>query len=92
MRMLTAYDDDGILKTLEIDTWAAKRGYTRKYIQQRLRNGYTEDEAVNLPKRVPSKNSLRGRYKQVHDTEFTTMADKLMRKFITGGFKREQMT
>ena len=38
MKLLTAYDD-GELKTLDVEVWAAKRNVTKKFILQRKRRG-----------------------------------------------------
>lgn len=90
MRLITAWDD-GELKTLSIETWAKRRGERVKYYQQRLRNGYTDDEAINLPKKVQPANAMRRKKdKQIrNDTNFTQVRDKLWKRFVTGQFNNQ---
>lgn len=92
MRLLTAYDDDE-LRTLPIEIWMVKRNVTLKYLQQRLRNGYTDDEAVNLPKGGRAKSSMRGRHIDIKNADliFTSKKDSMWLRFATGGFKRRGM-
>ena len=63
MKTLTAWDD-GELKTLTVDHWCKLRPeLNKKFIYQRLRNGYTEDETINLPrgeKSAKSQNMMTG--------------------------------
>lgn len=92
MRLLTAMDE-GELRTLPEEIWAIKRGISVKYIQQRLRNNYTEDEAVNLPKRATAKANRQGagRFANKYDTTLDTKKDSLWLRFIKGDFKQAGM-
>ena len=89
MKMMTARDD-GELKTLNIEVWAEKRNTTSKVILQRLRNDYTEDEAINLPKyKKPAWTKMKGaRPVRRYDTDLRSKADRLWLKFATGRMRR----
>lgn len=86
MKLLTACDN-GILKTLNIEMWAKMRDTTSKAILQRLRNDYSEDEAINLPKYKQPAVVQRGKASRKYDTDLKSVADRLWLKFVTGGFK-----
>lgn len=91
MKLITAWDD-GELKTLDIKHWATLRGESIKFYQQRLRNGYTEDEAINLPKKaLPEVTSRKIKESaRQYDTNFKTKRDKLWKLFATGALRRGQ--
>ena len=40
---------NGKLQTHSYKAWAAIKNVTVKYLQQRKRSGYTDDEAINVP-------------------------------------------
>jgi hypothetical protein len=88
MKLLTARDN-GISKTLNIEIWAKMRDTTSKAILQRLRNDYSEDEAINLPKykQPAAMKVLRGKAARQYDTDLKSAADRLWLKFITGGMR-----
>lgn len=90
MKTITAMDD-GKLKTLTTEEWAGKRELTAKLINQRLRRGFSEDEAVNLKRGTSPANLNRKTVSSTarHDTILNSVRDRLWLRFVRGEFKNE---
>ena len=49
LRTLTAINKNGVLETKTFAEWAVCKGVSIKYLRQRKRSGFTDNETVNLP-------------------------------------------
>lgn len=50
LNTLTATDSNGTVVTKGIEAWATLRGVTVKYLRQRKRLGFSDEDAIHLPR------------------------------------------